>query len=132
MATQAQSSQNEYNGPAPLLDKAFFGKDTCLTVQLREKNVFFKWGKKTGESWEWKNVKFSDIELGELIRLLSGEIPEAKFYHSFNNEATQIWCSKTNNGVVLKAGDYTKGLNPGEQKVLEILLTHAIWMQNIR
>jgi hypothetical protein len=131
MATEAQTNKQEYNGPAPLLDKAFFGKDNCLTIQLRAGNVYFKWGKKTGDAWNWKNVKFSDIELGDILRLLDGEASEVKFYHSFNDESTQIWCSRLQEKVVMKAGDYTKGLNSGEQKVLSVLIHHAIWMMNV-
>lgn len=133
MATEAQPTKEQYNGPAPLLDKAFFGKDTCLTIQLRSGNVYFKWGKKLGDAWQWKNVKFSDIELGDILRLLHGEVSEVKFYHSFNDEATQIWCSRMqeDNKVIMKAGDFTKGLSSGEQKVLSVLLDHAIWMMNV-
>ncbi|MFT4249821.1 MAG: hypothetical protein ACMXYD_00460 [Candidatus Woesearchaeota archaeon] len=131
MASETQTRTENEQYIQPLMDKAFFGKDNCLTVQLRAKNVYFKWGKKVGEQWEWKNVKFSDVELGDILRLLQGDVSEVKFYHSFNEESTQIWGSRLKDKVVLKAADYTKGLSAGEQKVLEVLLTHAIWMMNV-
>ena len=131
MATTTAQSQDESQYVQPLLDKAFFGKDNCLTVQIRAGSVYFKWGKKTGEQWQWKNVKFNDVELAQIVSLLQGDVEEVKFYHSFNEQSTQIWGSRLQNSTVLKAGDYTKGLNPGEQKVLEILLSHAIWMINV-
>lgn len=113
------------------MDKAFFGKDNCLTIQLRGGNCYFKWGRKTATGWEWKNVKFNDTELGEILNLLEGNTNEVKFYHSFNDESTQIWISRLEKSVVFKAADYTKGLATGEQKVLEVLLKHTIWMMNL-
>ena len=131
MTTTVSTQSEESTYTQPLMDKAFFGKDNCLTVQIRAKNVYFKWGKKTGEQWEWKNVKFNDVELGDILRLLEGDVQEVKFYHSFNEQSTQIWGSRLKDKIILKAGDYTKGLNSGEQKVLQVLLTHAIWMTNL-
>jgi hypothetical protein len=129
--TNSAQNTDESTYTQPLLDKAFFGKDNCLTIQIRSGNVYFKWGKKVGDAWEWKNVKFNDVELGEIFRLLQGDVEEVKFYHSFNDQATQIWGSRMTNSLVLKAGDFTKGLNAGEQKVLEVLIHHAIWMINV-
>ena len=129
--TQATTRTEQTSHAPPLMDKAFFGKDNCLTVQLRAGSCFFKWGRKVGDSWEWKSVKFSDVELGEIVGLLEGRVDEAKFYHSFNDESTQIWISRLDKSVVFKAGEYTKGLALGEQKVLEVLLTHTVWMMNL-
>lgn len=129
--TQAVTREENSSYAPPLMDKAFFGKDNCLTVQLRAGSCYFKWGRKAGDAWQWKSVKFSDVELGEILGLLEGNCDEAKFYHSFNDESTQIWISRLQNSVVLKAADYTKGLNVGEQKVLEVLLRHVIWMMNL-
>ena len=129
--TQAVTTQEHTSYAQPLMDKAFFGKDNCLTVQLREGNCFFKWGKKVGDNWQWKSVKFSDAELGEIINLLEGNTSEAKFYHAYNDESTQIWISRLEKSTIFKAGEYTKGLNIGEQKVLETLLKHCVWMMNL-
>lgn len=127
-ATQT-TKNNSYS--QPLLDKAFFGKDNCLTVQLRDGACYFKWGKKNTSSWDWKSVKFSDVELGEIVSLLKGATTEVKFFHSFNEEKTQIWMRRIEDAVVCKAGTYTKGLSSGEQEVLRVLLEHTIWMMNI-
>ncbi len=127
--TTVQYSETTYQ--RPLLDRAFFGKDTCLTVQIREGNCYLKWGKKTGDQWSWKSTKFNDVELGDIIRLLEGTIGELKLYHSYNDESTQIWMSRVQDKLILKAGEYTKSLLPGEQKVLAILLSHSIWMMNV-
>ena len=131
MSTQVATRTEENNYAPPIMDKAFFGKDNCLTVQLRDGNCYFKWGRKAGGKWEWKNVKFNDMELGQILRLLEGQSDEEKFYHAFNDESTQIWISRLQDSVVFKAGDYTKGLNVGEQKVLEVLLSRVVWMMNL-
>lgn len=131
MSTEAVSRTDENTYTPPIMDKAFFGKDNCLTVQLRDGSCYFKWGRKAAEGWQWKNVKFNDMELGQILVLLEGDSDEEKFYHAFNDESTQIWISRLQESVVFKAGDYTKGLNIGEQKVLEVLLRHVIWMMNL-
>lgn len=131
MTTESVSQQSTIGTSKPLLDKAFFGKDNCLTIQLRDGSCYFKWGKKIGDSWNWKNVKFSDVELGDILRVLEGQTTEAKFYHSFNDESTQIWINRNESSVVFKAADFVKGLNSGEQKVLEVLLSKVIWMMHV-
>jgi len=122
--------------PAPnseplLVDKAFFGKDNCLSLQVKKDACFMKWGRKNGSSWEWKTVKFSDVELGELLALIDGDVSEAKFFHSFGEDKTQLWFKKSENSLVCKAGDFTKGLSLGEMRVLGVLLGHSVWMMNL-
>lgn len=114
--------------PPLMLDRAFFGKDNCLTLQMRGKQCYLKWGRKAGSAWEWKNAKMSDSELGDILRVLDGEEREASFFHSFNGDSTKIWVSRQDKAVVFKADDYTKGLQPGEQKVLSVLLRNCIWL----
>lgn len=115
----------------PLIDKAFFGKDNCLTVQIVKNTCYVKLGKKVGEQWTWKNTKMSDTELGEVLSLLEKEVSSVSFYHSFQGEATKIWINQTENGIVWKVEDYTKGLSRGEARVLKSLLEKAIWMMNL-
>lgn len=131
MITTTQSPPQESSLPPTLVDKAFFGKDNCLSLQVRSDACFLKWGRKQGSAWEWKNTKFSDVELGELVALLRGEVSEAKFFHSFGDDKTSIWFARKDSGVVCKAGDFTKGLSLGEARVFEVLLTHSIWMMNL-
>ncbi len=127
----ATTPQATVSAPPLLLDKAFFGKDNCITVQVRKDAAFLKWGRKSEGAWVWKNVKFADVELGEILRVLSGATDEASFFHSFQGESTKIWVSRQQNAVVLRADDFTKGLQPGEQEVLGVLLRNAIWLMNL-
>lgn len=131
MATQAASQTQTTTQTPLLLDKAFFGKDNCITVQVRKDAAFLKWGRKKGSGWEWKNAKFSDAELGEIIRVLDGRADTASFFHSFNDESTKIWVSRQDAAVVFKANDYVKGLQPGEQEVMATLLRNSIWLVNL-
>ena len=122
--------------PAPttdplLVDKAFFGKDNCLSLQVKKEACYMKWGRKTGGSWEWKTVKFSDVELGELLALIDGTVPEVKFFHSFGDDKTQLWFTCKDNSLICKAGAFTKGLSLGEMRVLGVLLGHSVWMMNL-
>ncbi len=90
-----------------------------------------KWGVNNDGSWVWRTVKFSDNELGLIIRVLERKISEASFFHSFNDDKISIWFKLSKDTLICKADDMTKGLNPGEQKVLHILLQHAIIMMNL-
>ncbi len=128
----SESRQEQSSSTQPLLvDKAFFGKDNCLSLQVKKDACFMKWGRKAGSSWEWKTVKFSDVELGELLALVDGTVSEAKFFHSFGDDKTQLWFTRKDNSLICKAGDFTKGLSLGEMRVFGVLLRHSVWMMNL-
>jgi len=116
-----------------ILSKAFFGKDNCLRVYLNtKKECFFEFGfpRGGGKNWSWKAVKFSDVELGELIAILEGVKDSTSFFHSYNGGKTQIWVRKNKESFFIRLKDLSKGLNIGEQVVLRELLSHIIIISN--
>lgn len=129
---------------ANLLERAFFGKETCLIFSLNKNNeVYFQFGKLTGkdstgkDEWLWKKVKMNDAELGEIILVLDHKKPKTSFFHSFENNGTktttQIWIERMpNNNIILKVKEANRALNEGEQQVLLTLLRHAIIMMNMK
>lgn len=128
---QAISGSQRENVPLSttkiILSKAFFGKSNCLKVTLNDKKeTYFHFGVEQKNEWTWKKVKFSDVELGEMILVLEGKKEKIAFYHKFNNDNTQIWISKKDNGLILKVKEVSKGLIENEAKVLELLLKHII------
>lgn len=120
-----------------LLERAFFGKDSCLVVALNSENqCYFQFGKKNGEEWLWKKVKMNDVELGDIITVLEEKKPKVSFFHSFekngNKSTTQIWVERLDGGNVRFAvTEANRALMPGEQQVLRALLKHIIVMMNL-
>ncbi len=114
------------------IQKAFFGKDNCLKITLNYKlECYFEFGTPGKESWNWKPVKFSDMELGEILLVLEGVKPKISFFHKYKEGQTQIWINKTDTFFSIKVKELSKGLNPGEQVVLRELLKHIIVRMNI-
>lgn len=118
------------------LQKAFFGKDNCLKVTLnKDMECYFEFGTpKTAneEGWNWKPVKFSDIELGEIILVLEGKKNTISFFHDFKGEKTQIWIKKSEKFFSIKVKELSKGLSDGEQTVLREILKHLVVRMNIK
>lgn len=119
-----------------LLERAFFSQESVLKVVVNNKNeCYFQWGWKAQGKWDWKNVKFNDAELGEILLVLEGGKDKVSFFHNFETRKgktiTQIWINRSNSYCTFKVKECSKGLNTGEQKVLEVLLKHAIVMMNL-
>jgi ribonuclease HI len=112
-----------------LFDKAFFGKVSCIRVQMSlEKEVYVHAGLLNSDSkqWTWDVVKFSDIELGEMIALLSQKEGKCAFYHKYGDSTKQIWCNKSEKGFSIKIGDISKSFSIGESEVLKIVFDECI------
>ena len=119
-----------------ILQRAFFGKDNCLKVTLHKKlECYFEFGTPKPEKekgWNWKPVKFNDIELGEILLVLEGQKSSVSFFHTFKEEKTQIWISRKDKFVTIKVKELSKGLNEGEQIVLRELIRHIIVRMSIK
>lgn len=126
-----------------LLERAFFGKDSCLVVSMNNENqCYFQFGKITGkdaagkDAWLWKKTKMNDVELGDIISVLEGTKQKTSFFHSFEKGATktqtQIWVERLDGGNVrFSVKEAGRALMPGEQQVLLLLLRHIILMMNL-
>ena len=77
-------------------------------------------------------VKFSDIELGEIILVLEGKKNTISFFHDFKGEKTQIWIKKSEKFFSIKVKELSKGLSDGEQTVLREILKHLVVRMNIK
>jgi hypothetical protein len=111
-----------------LVNKAFFGKTTCLKFQLHDKDVYLHMGLKKGEAWEWQKLKMSDVELGEMIRVLDGKNEKWSTVHVFGDNQNNLWVNRSDDGkvVFVKVNDVTKALSQGEQECLRLLLAECI------
>jgi len=125
-----------------LLERAFFGKDSCLVVAVNNENdCYFQFGKINGQkdgkdAWLWKKTKMNDVELGDVISVLEEKKPKVSFFHSFTKNGqkttTQIWIERLDGGNVrFGVKEASRTLMPGEQQVLLTLLRHAILMMNL-
>jgi len=119
---------NGFEKPSNLLfEKAFFGKINCLKLQLsKTQDIYFHLGFLKGDVWDWKKVKMSDVEVGEIVYLLKRDEGKCAFYHKFADGKTQIWCSRHENGFNIKIDDVSKNLSIGEMEVFRILLEECI------
>ncbi len=114
-----------------LFGKDFFGKDNCLKAYLNsDLDFFFEFGKKNGDSWSWKKVKMSDLELGEIILVLEDRKKSVAFFHNFNGDKTQIWVNR-DKFFFIKVREISKSLGDGEQVVLRELLRHSVIRMNM-
>jgi len=109
------------------MNKAFFGKTTCLKVQYGKGIIYFHMGKKEGTTWVWDKVKMGVTECGEIIRVLMGKQDKAAFFHQFGDNSNKIWVSKREGTVFIKINDVSKGLTGGEQEVFRIILERLIF-----
>jgi hypothetical protein len=122
--------------PRTLLQRAFFARESVLKVMLNSRNeCYFQWGWKQGSSWSWKKVKFSDIELGEILAILEGRGEKKSFFHSYEHKGvkntTQIWVHRSDGFCTFKVKEASKSLSTGEQMVLAVLIRHAIVMMSL-
>jgi len=128
--TETEQSQNR----SIKLDKCFFGQKTALKVQYNQDNnsIYIGIGiKDEADQWTWKNAKIKDTEAAEIIRVLTGKTDSTSFYHTYNDNKTQIWINRKEEQVFFKIDEFAKGLNTGEQEVLKIVLLEAIRLQII-
>jgi len=115
------------------LNRAFFGQINCLKIQLNLNNeLYFHMGllNKKSNSWSWEKVKMNDNEVGEIVNLLRKDEGKCSFFHSFENNKTQIWCNKNKTGFSIKIKTISKNLSVGESEVLRIILEKAIIIKN--
>jgi len=113
------------------INKAFFGKNNCFKLILNEeKECYFHFGTEKSDSYEWKKVKMSDNELGEILHVLKKEKPSVAFFHKYNGADTQIWINRKDNYFFIKVKELSKSFSEGEQKVLELLLSYTILEMN--
>jgi hypothetical protein len=117
-----------------ILNKAFFGKINCLKILMNtEGEVYFHLGLKDSKDvWNWKKVKMSDSELGDIVNVLNQKESKCSFYHSFKDVKTQIWCNKSENSFNIKIGDASKNLTIGEFEVLRILIEKCVIKMNFK
>lgn len=114
-----------------ILNRAFFGKINCLKILMNsEKEVYFHIGLLKMGNWEWKKVKMSDNELGEIINVLKNCDGACSFYHKYNDKKAQIWIKKSEKSCNVKVNDFSKNLTIGEFEVLRIILEQCIRMMN--
>ncbi len=109
-----------------MYNKPFFGKNTCLKIQTSESDAYIHIGKKKEEEWDWTKLKMSDVELGHILRVLKDETGSWSTVHEFQGNQNKIWVNKNEGTVFFKVNDVTKALNPGEQKVLSVILKKVI------
>ncbi len=120
-----ESSMPEKTGY--VVNKAFFGKTSCLKVLLNDKKVcFFHFGLKTDGKYNWKKVKMDDSELGGILNVLIGKKDSVDFVHRYNDNSTQIWVNRSGGNFFIKVKELTKSFNEGEQVVLQVLLRDVI------
>lgn len=115
------------------LERVFFSKTSCLKYQLSQsKEVYVHIGKLNNSSWDWKIVKFNDLELCEILDVLENKKEKCAFYHNnthskSDKSSTQIWCAQSSKGFTMKIQDSSKLLNLNESRVLKILIERSIW-----
>jgi len=115
------------------LDKAFFGKINCLKIQMNQfDEVYFHMGllNQKLKKWNWIKVKFSDSELGDIIHVLKKDEAKISFFHSFDNNKTQIWCNKSKEFFTIKIKDVSKKMTIGEYELFRVLLERIIIERN--
>lgn len=115
------------------LDKAFFGKINCLKIQMNNFNdIYFHIGllNQKEKVWSWIKVKMSDVEIGDIVNILKQDEGKCSFFHSFDDNKTQIWCNKSKSSFSIKIKDISKNLTVGEFEVLRILLERCIAIRN--
>lgn len=126
--------------PKVLVKRSFFGKGNCFKYLLYDDGtVMFHFGVEGKQGWEWKKVKMSDAELGEVLLVLEGRQEEASFFHSFGSgkeeTRTQIWVNaKEESGkraFFIRVKELSKSFNLGEQRVLAALVAHSLVRMNL-
>jgi ribonuclease HI len=110
-----------------ILDKSFFGKMTCLKIQLNEeKDLYFHMGILNGKNWKWEKVKMNQNEIGEIIYGTKQKEFTTSFFHKYKTSQNQIWINKSTEKMTIKINKVSKSLVIGEIEVLRILLENCI------
>ena len=123
---------NQQQPPAGIR-RAFFGKDSCLVLQVNTDamKVFLDIGKKGTTGWTWTRAKIDDEEMAEILKVLEGKTDEASFYHKFGDKETKIWVNRKDEQVFFRIEDQSKGLGPAQQTVMAVLLREGIAAVNV-
>lgn len=114
-----------------IISRDFFGKNNCLKAYLNEHlDFYFEFGRQEKDSWSWKKVKMSDVELGEIILVLEDKKKSVSFFHDFNGAKTQIWVNR-DKFFFIKVKELSKSLSDGEIVVLREVLKHVVVRMNM-
>jgi len=116
-----------------VLNKAFMSKTGCLKLQYNEKtkSIYLHAGKKKeDDSWDWVKTKIGDAEAGDILNVIKGKFEKISFFHKFKDQQKRTWINMKDDLLWVRIEDYKKSLNPGEQRVFEILLEKAIVASN--
>ncbi len=115
-----------------VMERAFFGKQNCLKLQLNNEGEFyFQFGQEK-EKWDWKKIKMNDMELGEILSVIEGKKNSCSFIHDFKGEKTQLWITIKEGYMFLKTKEMTKSLNANEVIVFRELIKHSIVRMSIK
>jgi len=129
-----EQNQETKQKQKPALDRCFFGQKSALKAQYNEKSksIYIGVGRKNGDDkWSWNNAKIKDTEAANIIRVIIGKADSISFFHTFKENNRKIWINRKEEQLFFKIDDNSKGLNPGEQEVLKIVLLEAIRLQVI-
>jgi hypothetical protein len=109
-------------------------KNNALKIQYNKNTnqIYIHAGKKDNYKWVWIKSKFSDSEIGEILRVLDGQTDKCSFFHQFNGNTTRTWINKKDGFIFVKIEDISKALNSGEQEVMKVLLEKVILLANIK
>lgn len=118
-----------------IAEKVFFSKASCLKFQIStRKEMYFHIGKLQANSWDWKIIKCSDVEIAQICSLIRGEETNCAFFHKNShkgaNTSTQIWCNMNEKGLSIKIQNNSKLLSKYEADVLYELMRRGIWEIN--
>jgi hypothetical protein len=124
----------EYKNNGLIINKAFMSKNNALKIQYNKNTnqIYIHAGKKDNYKWVWIKSKFSDSEIGEILRVLDGQTDKCSFFHQFNGNTTRTWINKKDGFIFVKIEDISKALNSGEQEVMKVLLEKVILLANIK
>jgi len=122
----------EFKNDSLIINKAFLSKNNALKIQYNKdvNQIYIHAGKKDNDKWIWIKSKFSDSEIGEILRVLNGQTDKCSFFHKYNDNTTRTWVNKKNGFIFFKIEDISKALNSGEQEVMRVLLEKVILLCN--
>jgi len=115
-----------------LLERAFFGKSNCFKLALNSrKECYFHFGYKQ-DTWHWKKIKMSDLELGDILSVIDKKKSRTAFFHKFNETTTQIWVNSSEEFMTIKVRESSKSFSIPEQQVLRVLIERMIWIMSTK
>lgn len=122
----------EFKDSGLVINKAFMSKNNALKLQYNKNTnqIFIHIGKNIGEKWEWKKSKYSDTEIGDILRVIDGKEEKCSFFHKFKDNTTRTWVNKKDGFLFFKIEDNSKALSAGEQEVMKVLLEKVILLSN--